>query len=121
MNELEAILTPIRSQAQYDALVKAAGADKHQVIGATHVMTRGEEIVGYLSLAGMPMVHAWFSLQVKNPRHSREMIRHGETVLRERNVKTFTVAVSPDSPFSPNMERLGYKKLGITEIWVRNL
>lgn len=98
-------------------LIAAAQADQHMVLNPTHVMLKGGKIVGYLSLNGLPMVHCWFDSQNKHALDSLKMMEHGVTAFRERGVRDFTVACADNSPFSPHMERLGFKKLGTTTLW----
>lgn len=126
----DTVLIPLKANSEQEAtalqmlveaLVNAAARDNHIVMGATHVMVRGGKPIGYLSLGGQMTVQCWFDSTVKNPRHSKDMIRHGETLLRNSNVKNYVVCCSPDSPFAPNMERLGFTKLGTTVLWQKNL
>lgn len=93
------------------AVVAAAAADDHKCIAPTHVMMKGEEIVGYLSLGGMPTVQAWFDSKSGHVLDSLKMIEHGETALAEAGATAYLVAVSDESPFRPHMERLGFKPL----------
>ena len=112
--------------AKIHALKLAAAADEHIVIAPTHVMVKpgpdGQtEIVGYLSINGMPTVHAWFDS--KNPRalDSLKMIEHGETICREGGLAMYCVACAAESPFTPHLPRLGFEKLGVTTLWVKKL
>lgn len=121
----ETVLLPVRQMKTGEnivaALLKAAGADRHTAIAPTHVMMRGDKIIGYLSLNGLPQVHAWFDSTVKNPRHSREMIKSGEVIFREMGVKNYCIACAAESPFTPHMERMGFEKLGTTVLWAKKL
>lgn len=121
----ETVLLPLRHVAGIDGvshvLIDAAAADHHRVIAPTHVMMRGDKIIGYLSLNGLPQVHAWFDSTVKNPRHSREMIKSGEVIFREMGVKNYCIACAAESPFTPHMERMGFEKLGTTVLWAKKL
>lgn len=126
----ETELIPIRAhdkseipmvQQLVERLVNEASRDNHTVLAPTHIMMRGDEILGYLSLGGIATVQCWFKSSVKNPRHSKDMIKHGETVFRERNVQTYVVACAEESPFTPHMERMGFRKLGTTVLWQKQL
>lgn len=123
-------LIPLKATNQQEAqalqvlvedLVNAAARDNHTVLGATHVMVRGERVVGYLSLGGQMTVQCWFHSAIKNPRHSKDMIRHAETLMRNSGVKNYVVCCAAESPFTPNMERLGFTKLGATVLWQKSL
>ena len=113
----EAQAFPVRLQA----LQAKAAADQHPVIAPTHIMMKGEEIIGYLSLGGMPVVQAWFDSRHKHPADSLKMIEHGETIFREQGVRVFAICCADNSPFQPHMERLGFSLLGTTQLWVKNL
>ena len=99
----------------------AAAADDHCVLAPTHVMLKGGKIAGYLSLGGLPMVHCWFDSKQGHAGDSLKMIEHGETVLRTQGVREVTVACTELSPFTLHLERLGFKKLGTTVIWRKEL
>lgn len=123
----ESVLWPLRHfeparQGELLTQLKArAGADDHVVIAPTHVMLRGGDVIGYLSIAGMPTVHAWFDSTIKNPRHSRNMIAHGETALRESGVRQYFVCCAKSSPFFPRMAELGFQWVGETNFFAKSL
>jgi hypothetical protein len=102
-------------------LVEAAAKDNHLVIAPTHVMMRGEQIIGYLSLGALPVVQAWFDSQCGHALDSLKMIEMGEAIFDTQGVKQFAVACAEISPFMPHMERLGFKELGKTTLWVKTL
>lgn len=108
-------------QSVLDALHVAAKADNHVVVSPTHVMVRGGQVVGYLSIGALPTVHCWFDSKHKHVLDSIKMIEHGETVGRERGLTSYAVACCEQSPFYAHMERLGYRKLGVTTLWVKDL
>lgn len=101
------------------ALTAKAEADAHDVVAPTHLMVKGNDIIGYLSLGGLPMVQAWFDSHHKHAGDSLKMIEHGETVLREQGHRAFGICCMEASPFTPHMERLGFRKLGVTTVWVK--
>ena len=125
-----ATLLPLapRDQAEADALPgklrelhEAAGEDNHTVLSPTHIMVRDGKLIGYLSLNGLPTVHAWFDSGHKHALDSLKMIEHGETIFRQQGVRNFAVACAEQSPFAPHMERMGFKKLGTTVLWMKTL
>lgn len=109
---LEDVLTTLQESARQDG---------HNVIAPTHVMVKGAEVIGYLSLAGMPTVYCWFDSKATKASDSIKMIEHGETVLREKNARHYAVAVGEDSPFAPHMERLGFSRVDKATIWIKQL
>lgn len=124
------VLLPLRPRDQQEAallperleqLQRAAAADQHPVIAPTHVMMKGAEIIGYLSLNGLPTVQAWFDSGHKHAADSLKLIEHGETILREQGVRSYAICCAETSPFNPHMNRLGFKLLGTTQVWVKEL
>jgi hypothetical protein len=102
-------------------LRERAAADNHPVLAPTHIMLRGGKICGYLSLGSLPTVQAWFDTQHKHAADSIRMIEHGETIIREQGHPAYAVCVAETSPFQPHMERLGFKLMGTTQIWIKEL
>lgn len=114
-------LVAIKDNETARRLFEAAQKDKHTCIAPTHVMVRDDQIIGYLSLGGMPVVQAWFDSQSGHALDSLKMIEMGEAIFDTQGVKGFCVAVSEDSPFAPHMERLGFKPLMKTVLWHKQL
>lgn len=112
---------PAATQEFVQAIVTAARADQHQCIAPTHAMVRGDKIIGYLSLAGMPVVQAWFDSKSGHVLDSLKMIEHGETAIAEMGARAFMVAVSEDSPFKPHMERLGFQPVMQTTLYLKRI
>lgn len=103
------------------AIAAAAAADAHKCIAPTHAMMKGEHIIGYLSLAGMPVVQAWFDSKNPHVLDSLKMIEHGETAMAEQGAHTYMVAVSEQSRFRPHMERLGFQPVMQTTLWIKRV
>ena len=51
----------------------------------------------------------------------RYRIEHGETLFREQGVRTYGLCCAADSPFTPHLERLGFRRRGTTVFWEKNL
>lgn len=120
------ILVPLRSMREpphkmAERIRDLATADNHAVIGPTHAMMKGDKIIGYLSLNGMPNVHAWFDTKHPHALDSLKMIEMGELVLREAGVAGYTLLCAEESPFTPHLERMGFQKLGKTVLYVKGL
>jgi len=107
--------------ATLHALQMQAADDQHIVVCPTHIMVKGHEILGYLSLGGLPVVHAWFDSHHKHALDSLKMIETGEAIFADKGVRQFAVACAEHSPFTPHMERLGFTKLGTTVLWTKKL
>ena len=103
------------------AIAAAAAADNHKCIAPTHAMLKGDQIIGYLSLGGMPVVQSWFDSKNPHVLDSLKMIEHGETAIAEAGANTYMVAVSEQSPFRPHMERLGFTPVMQTTLWIKRV
>lgn len=114
-------LVPLKDNVTAKRLFEAAAADDHMVIAPTHVMMRGEQIIGYLSLGAMPVVQSWFDSKSGHVLDSLKMIEMGEAILASQGAQVYQVAVSENSPFAPHMERLGYTKVFTTTLWQKQL
>lgn len=120
------ILMPLRALRQEPQRVAEhirdlAAADNHAVLGPTHAMMKGDKIIGYLSLNGLPNVHAWFDTKHPHAMDSLKMIEMGELVLREAGITGYTLLCAKESPFTPHLERMGFQKLGETVLYVKGL
>ena len=60
----------------------AAAADNHPVLAPSHVMVKGGQVIGYLSLGSLPTVQAWFDSKNKHALDSLKMIEQGEEIGR---------------------------------------
>jgi len=117
-----ATLTAIRHPANPEllrALVETAAADGHNVFGATHLITKRGQIAGYMSLGMIPTVHTWFSTKLLKASDSLLTIKAAENQLALTSVPGVIIPVSPDSPFHPVMERMGYKKLYSADLFIK--
>lgn len=102
-------------------LQAAAAEDKHAVVAPTHIMMKGEKILGYLSLGGLPIVHAWFDTKHPHALDSLKMIETGEAIFAHGGVNAYGVLCAEDSPFARHMERMGFHKLGTTVLYLKNI
>jgi len=103
-------LEPYSPPRHAAALAAAATADNHRVIAPTHVAVRGtDECVGYASLGGQRLFFAWLDSKKLVARESFAAWRQAEVVAAGMGL---CLAVSPNSPLLPFVERMGYERLG---------
>ena len=96
----------------------AAAADGgHAVLQPSHAVVKGDEVVGYGSLAVMPMMFAWLSTQRLTPRESFSAWKQGEALMAGKG--TVCVPCGMDSPLLPFMEKMGYTKVGTAHIYLK--
>jgi hypothetical protein len=111
----------LRLQDCIEQLTEAASADNHTVLFPSHVFVKGEEIVGYASVATMPVLNFWADSTKLHAADSVRMIEQGEAVCSHAGIRTMIVPCAEDSPFAAHMERLGYTKLGTTVLYRKEL
>jgi hypothetical protein len=121
MIELFPTLRRLAGQADLDAVQAAATRDDHVVLAPTHVVVRGGDIVGYGSLAAVPMLHVWLDSQRVKARESAMLLNMAEGILSAQGLRNVIVPCDPRSPFHPYMEKLGYTRLGTTTLNLKGL
>lgn len=114
-------LRPIESAAVREALAAAAKEDAHSVVGATHVITKRGQIVGYASIGSILMLNTWVHSKKVDARDSLEMLNMCENVAAALGQKTICLPVDLKSPFYPHVERLGYTRLGNASFNLKHL
>jgi hypothetical protein len=102
--------------AEEPALRAAAARDGHRVIAATHVLKRGDEVVGYASLGRQQLFFAWLDSRKLSVFESFRAWHQAEQLAAGKGL---CLAVSPDSPFIPFVERMGYERLGPAVLFLK--
>lgn len=123
-------IVPITSQAQIDSLAKIAAGDGHRVLMPTHLIIKGDQVLGYASLAAivplMPgaqphavQVHVWFHTQRCHSRDSFHVINALENIARcaGGGARTLIVPCTKESPFFKQMSGMGYAPIMDTTLW----
>ena len=104
---------------ELESLIALAEADEHVVIAPTHVMLKDDEIVGYWSLGGIPVVSSWFDSEKLGPRDSMAALDQMESLMDTVSPGPYLLMCADNSPFFEQKERLGYKDLFNTNLIVR--
>lgn len=115
--------------AQLQALVKeitdlkaACDADNHYLFNPTHIMERGEEIVGCASIGAMPMVNVWMDSKKIRNRESATLMNMVENAAWQSGFKTIALPCWKHSPLRPFMESAGgYSYFGETGLFIKDL
>jgi len=107
-------------------LYVAAREDHHEVIAPTHVVVRTtprgpdlgveDEVVGYASLGGHQLFFAWLHTKKLNKHESFRAWRLAEELAAGKGL---VMAVSPNSPLLPYVERMGYQRLGPAVLFIK--
>lgn len=98
-----------------------AAMDNHITLAPTHLVMKGERVVGYASMGGLPTLNVWMDSQRTHAMDSVRMLEHAEVALREKGVRHFLMPCAENSPFAPHMERLGFRRLGPTVLYIKEV
>jgi hypothetical protein len=112
-------IRPVRDPKEISHLVEIAAADHHRVLGATHLVEHHGEVLGYVSLGGMPTVHIWLHSQKIGPRESVRILGTIESMAADRRWPASVWCCAQSSPFSTVMPRLGFERLGDTTLHLK--
>jgi len=109
---IAAQVVPLTTQEQYQALLCAAAEDHHTVVGPTHIVVKGGQVVGYGSLGAVPMLNVWVHSAHVNKFESVRLLRQAESMLAALGARMVILPVDENSPFRKYVTKLGYKNLG---------
>ena len=102
-------------------LIAEAAKDNHIVIAPTHVIRKGDDIVGYASVGGMPLVHWWLDTKKGTAIDTVRIQKECEKALKNTGVNVYQILCSNESPYILVMEKLGYKLLGQSNLYVKEI
>lgn len=86
----------------------------------THLIHLNNEPVGYWSFGNIPVVLAWHDHGLR-VRHSQHIFGAMDTVASERNFGQYILAVQPDSPYIPVMDKFGFKLVGTSNLYTKEV
>ena len=97
-------ILPVETREQYEAIEKAAAADKHYVLAPTHYWQhKNGEVAGYFSNGVVPVGHFWMDSKSK-PRESFEAVKLCENIAKATH-KWGMIACAETSPFYKTLEK----------------
>lgn len=101
---------------EVDPLRDLAQDDQHELISPSHVFVKGGEIIGYASIAQVPLILPWFHTARCHPADSHYFINQVENLIAEcmpnNGQDLICVPFAPGSPFEPHIEKLGFVNAG---------
>lgn len=113
-------ITPLKDELQLRALYHNAQEDGHLPLYPSHLVTKQDEIVGYLSLARMPIFLAWLHTQKINAHESYRVLKNGEKLLRDAGHSSVILPCAKSSPFFEFLPRLNYQPVSTMTLHIRN-
>ena len=115
------VIRPLVTKEQRAALIAAAASDPigHPQIFPSHICYLGGEIIGSLSCCVTPLSGIWSHSQKSSARYTLEMVNVARNITRSlTSGKTALTMCAETSPIYPFMERMDFKKLGPTVLFL---
>lgn len=104
-----------------EPLTKAANTDDHFVYMPTHVVTKGNDYVGFISVSAMPMILTWQDSKRVKTTDSLKLIGFVEGACSQIGAGVMCMPCSPKSPYLTYLPKWGYKKFGNCDMFAKAL
>ena len=104
--QLQPITKPEQMKAIHDGLVSEGGC----LLYPTHVVETDGELIGAVSIGGIPTLHWWFSTKNGNALRSVRAISKSEEIMWGAGIRQYQTIIPTHSPFTPVLNRLGFIK-----------
>jgi len=113
----------IKDIEELKQLIEKADNDNHSVIGATHVMIKNDEIVGYFSIGGMVHVHVWCDSEKMTASDSMIALSQAEAIMSHDGISNghYVMFCDEKSPFHSKMEKLGFNGMFRTNLYSKEV
>ena len=99
---------PIKEE-ELAELKKLAREDGHTVLFPTHVIKKKDEIVGYFSIANVPVLCGWLSTKDMKAVDSMMALNIAHNTAAALGLNTLIMPLADSSPFFAHVTRFGYK------------
>lgn len=110
----------IATPEDFRAIQRAAITHKIHPIAPTHVLKRGEEVVGYGSAGQLALIAGWTADSVSDA-HSLHAFRLVETAAVMHGAKFLMVVCTDDCRFKPFMQQEGYREGNRGTVYVKKV
>jgi len=98
---------------------EAAAKDGHSCFGASHAVFKNGEIVGWASLAMLPVVCCWLDTEKVKARDTLQALNLAEHDLKARGIKEYVMLCAEDSPLYDAMPTMGFERKGPTVMFTK--
>jgi len=107
-------------ESDIGALYELAAKDNHDLWIPTHVIESDGEMVGSISIDGIPLCTGFISSEINSPFALRAISQEVEEVVRNYGDKRFFMCIGPQSPAYRFMPRGGYSAFKTT-LWYKEI
>ncbi len=104
---------------EIEVLQKLAQADEHVVLGATHTVRKGQQMIGYVGL--IPSVMLWLDTQRAKARDSLVVMNFIENQLRDGGSEVISIPCADNSPYHRFLPQIDYTNVGKMDLFLKNL
>ena len=109
----------IKTIEELELIVAEGKKDNHNLFNPTHVVKKGNNIVGAWSLCGIPFVTAWNKTDSINKRESLQIQSIVNSLMSEKGQDQYLIACDKDSKYTKFMEKVGYKHYWETVLYIK--
>jgi len=109
-------LIRVANEEDLKELQELASEDDHSVILPSHIVQKGSQIIGSLSLATVPMFLVYMSLKHSTAFDSFCANVFMQKAAKEHGDKVICVPCHVKSPLRPYMEKVGYTPFGTHDL-----
>lgn len=99
------------TQPEIEVVSKLGLEDNHGIIAPTHVVSKGDVLLGCFSVGSIPLVLPWLDTRMCRKFESARAIQQVEDSLRFVGQKFIAIPCGKESPFYRLAERAGYVKV----------
>lgn len=99
-------------------VIHEAKQDGDSLINPSHVVERDGEIIGAASLGVIPLALVWNHSKKVQARDSMHLKLIYDSIMETKGFGNFIMACRKDSPYNESMQKLGYKPIWVTELFL---
>lgn len=96
-------------------------AKEDPLTAPTHVIYKGDELVGKWNLAEVPLVLVWHHEQKVKAKDSLILNSLQESIMSEKGINEYYIVVNEESPYTDHLSRLGFEPIHTTKIYKKKL
>jgi hypothetical protein len=112
---------PVKSAQDVARLQEAARADNHEPLLVTHLIERGDEVVGYFGVNSLPLYRLWFHSRKLKASDSLRLLFMIENHYRMEGAGVVATIINQQSPFYPVAARGGYLEVAGDRLFLKGL
>jgi len=113
------IVRKIKDEEERLAVIEAAKGDNDNMQFPTHVVMKGDEIVGGWCMGAIPLVLMWNKSTSINAKESMILNNVASAMMNDRGTGMYFMACNENSPYIGHMEKFGFLPVWPTNIFYK--